>query len=107
MSWNHRVMRTTDPDGTLVLAIHEVYYHADGTIKAWTVNPTSPSGETIKELQQDYTRCGEAFRRHILDVRGDDLYDIGLTGRTRGPATCVYHSAQAPAGVPSEEGQQS
>ena len=90
MSWNHRIMRTTEPDGTHALAIHEVYYHPDGSIMAWTEKPVSPFGETIKALHGDLMRFEQAFTRHILDVRGEDLYDIGLTGRTRSAPVCVF-----------------
>lgn len=40
--WNHRVVRTRfegDPSCTERLAIHEVYYHDDGTVRGWTENP--------------------------------------------------------------------
>lgn len=99
MSWNHRVLRTTDPDGTFGFAIHEVYYHDDGSIKAWTEQPTSPFGETLKELQKDVTMFERAFTRHILDVRvnGEELYDIGLMGHTRHAPACVYRRSEQPA----------
>ena len=99
MSWNHRVMRTTQADGTFAYQIHEVYYHDDGSIKAWTVNPTTPFGETIKELHGDVMRFERACTRHILDVRGDELYDIGLTGHTRLAPVCVYRRSAQPASV--------
>lgn len=90
-------MRTTDSDGTFAYAIHEVYYADDGSIKSWTENPTKPGGETLKELQGDLGQFERAFTRHILDIRGDDLYDIGLTGSTKGAPRCVYkHNAQPP-----------
>lgn len=81
MSWNHRVMRATDPDGTPHFTIHEVYYHEDGQIKAWTERPVSPCGDSLKELQGDLSRFERAFTRPILDVRPDGLYDVGLMGR--------------------------
>jgi len=94
VSWNHRVMRTTDPDGTHGFAIHEVYYREDGSIEAWTMNAVSPFGTSLKELHGDLTRFERAFTRHILDVRGDDLYDIGLMGHARNQP-CVYRHCAA------------
>lgn len=97
MSWNHRVMRTTQPDGTFAFAIHEVYYDDDGAILAWTETPPTPCGATLKELQDDLLRFEGAFTRHMLDVRGDALYDIGLMGH-KTPPVCVYQRESATSG---------
>lgn len=106
MSWNHRVMRRRDPDGTPVLTIHEVYYREDGSIKGWIEHPATPLGTTIKELHGDAMRFERAFTRHILDVRadGDELYDVGLTGRTRSAPACVFKRSDQPqAAVPDPQ----
>lgn len=95
MSWNHRVMRTTEPEGAHHFAIHEVYYSENGSIKAWTERAVGPCGDTLKELQQDVSRFTLAFTRPILDVRGGDLFEIGLTGRTRHAPKCVFRSSES------------
>ena len=95
MSWNHRVMRTREPDGTYYHAIHEVYYREDGSIKAWTADPVHPGGASLKELHRDLVLFERAFTRHILDVRGEQLFDVGLTGRTKAASRCVYDPSDA------------
>ena len=106
MSWNHRVLRTTEPDGSHVFAIHEVYYHDDGAIQAWTVEPVHPVGETMKVLYGELMMFERAFTRHILDVRGDELYDIGLTGHTKGAPTCVYRRSEQEQSDPAVKGDE-
>ena len=42
MSWNYRVIKRVI-GGEDAYGIHEVYYAADGTIRAWTENPIIPT----------------------------------------------------------------
>lgn len=39
MNWNYRVIKTVE-NGDDVFAIHDVYYHSDGTPRAYSVNPS-------------------------------------------------------------------
>jgi hypothetical protein len=50
MTWNHRVIRETQPDGSEWLGIHEVHYREDGRPRAYTAEPIGVVGETLEEL---------------------------------------------------------
>lgn len=66
MTWNYRIMKRQI--GSFVsYDVHEVYYNADGSIKAWTENSIKPSGETIEELKEDFSMQLRAFEKPILD----------------------------------------
>lgn len=89
MSWNYRVMRERQPDGTFWFAIHEVFYtdakavHPNG----WSERGVGVGGETFKEITQDFEYFSRAFSRPILAVEanGDELYEIGYMGNKRNP----------------------
>jgi len=80
MSWNYRVMRSTEPDGTHVFAIHEVYYDDAGRVNGWIADAAHPQGETFKELTHDLSNYQRAFSEHVLAIVGDELRDIGPMG---------------------------
>jgi len=52
MSWDHRVVRQTLPDGSYWYSVREVFYNDDGTIYAYTENPVNISGESIEDLRE-------------------------------------------------------
>jgi hypothetical protein len=66
MTWNYRVVRTTDGEAE-TFAIYEVYYDGDGRPEARTEEPASPAGETLKELAEDLTCYQAALSQPILD----------------------------------------
>jgi hypothetical protein len=101
MSWNYRVMRDRNPDGSAWFAIYEVYYDADGNPNGWTENPSRPQGDTFKELTEDATRYQAAFGRPVLAIEagGSELYDIGGMGNRRTPVL-VWKRSDPPAIVP-------
>jgi len=39
MSWNYRVIEFVSPGGDPWRAIHEVFYHDDGSLKSYSENP--------------------------------------------------------------------
>jgi hypothetical protein len=67
MSWNYRVMRRVDPDGTDWFAIHEVYYDAAGNPDGYTENPVDVSGDSLEGLSWVLDRMREALNKPILD----------------------------------------
>lgn len=69
MSWNYRVVRAirlkdTDP---YWYGISEVYYHDDGTIRAWSTPDLGPHGEDLAELESDLEHIGSALNLPILE----------------------------------------
>jgi hypothetical protein len=52
------------------LAIHEVYYHEDGTLRAYSVNPAGVAGgdgETVEALGEVLDRMRRALGEPILE----------------------------------------
>ena len=81
MSWEYRIIRHTDPDGSHDFAIHEVYYDNDTlAITGWTENSVGISGIDYKALTRDAARYQSAFTRSVLAVESDALFDIGIMG---------------------------
>jgi len=39
--WNYRVIEFVEPDGETYRAIHEVYYHDDGSLAGYGENPAT------------------------------------------------------------------
>ena len=103
MSWNYRVMRFTDPDGTHVFAVHEVYYDTAGRVSGWSADAGHPQGETFKELTEDAAKYQRAFGPHVLAVVGDELRDIGPMGTKDQRFTVLWRKDDpSPAEAPPE-----
>lgn len=63
--WNYRVVSSEDG-----YSIHEVYYKADGSIEAYTLNPVNSYGETAEELKADLEMMLAAFNKPVLTKAG-------------------------------------
>lgn len=50
MSWNYRILKHRHPAGDTV-ALHEVFYEEDGSIRAWAVEPECGHFESIADLE--------------------------------------------------------
>jgi hypothetical protein len=61
MTWNYRVMAK---DGEL--AVHEVFYRADGSVEGWTENPVFPRATSLVELKAEMQRYAEALAKEVL-----------------------------------------
>lgn len=83
MSWNYRVMRTTDPDGTHDFAIHEVHYDEFDEVTGWTARDVGASGETFRELCGSMKRYNEAIFKPVIAIEPDGLYEIGPMGNSK------------------------
>jgi len=63
-TWNHRVVKMDDEEGTLLLA--EVVYDEDGNPMAY--HEPFMSSDTIEGLQELITRLALALDEPVLDV---------------------------------------
>ena len=61
MSWNYRVL---DRDGEL--AVYEVYYREDGSVKGHSLAPSFPRGEDLNDLKEELSLYSEALNKPIL-----------------------------------------
>jgi hypothetical protein len=66
VSWNHRIIRYTDGEGTTHFGIHEVYYGSGGEPEMYTENPVAPYGESLDELRRDIEHMMGAFNHPVL-----------------------------------------
>ena len=60
--WNYRVMRNGDE-----VAIHEVFYRDDGSVRGWTATPVWPRAGTVEELRDELARYARALDEPVLD----------------------------------------
>ena len=76
--WNHRVVRRTYPDGSVLLDIHEAFYDDSGLVWGITEDPIAPGveescagldipGETVEDLKKVLNWMIEACNKPILD----------------------------------------
>jgi len=63
-TWNHRVVKMDDEEGTLLLA--EVIYDEDGNPLGY--HEPFMSSDTIEGLQELITRLSDALEEPVLDV---------------------------------------
>lgn len=68
MSWNYRIVRLTEPDGTHYYEIREAYYK-DGVARSITATGARPGGACLTELRKDLTLMEAAFNQAPLDER--------------------------------------
>jgi hypothetical protein len=64
MTWNYRVIKTTDRFGDSY-AIHEVYYNDEQPVMA-TEFPITLSGDSIDEIKEIFPKVTEAFKKPVL-----------------------------------------
>lgn len=83
MSWNYRVLKTKDVDGSDFWAVHEVYYDDTGRVETWTESHVYPSGENWAELSRDVGAYAKALMQPALDVTSGQAVALTLTGRTK------------------------
>lgn len=50
MSWNNRIMRHIEEDGSIWYGMHEVFYDDDGKISGWTEDAVLFGGESLRDL---------------------------------------------------------
>ena len=63
-TWNHRVVKMDDEEGTLLLA--EVIYDEDG--KPMAYHEPFMSSETVEGLKELVTRLSAALEEPVIDV---------------------------------------
>lgn len=74
MKWNYRVMAREYPSGLLspkpkteiLLEVYSVYYDENGIPISYSMGPTNPYGESLKELKWTLNRFKESVKKPIL-----------------------------------------
>jgi hypothetical protein len=68
VTWNHRVIDHGEFNDERCLAIHEVYYDADGKPEMMTESPIGIAGETLEELGETLDRMKLALGKPVLPI---------------------------------------
>lgn len=68
MSWNYRILRSTQSGGDPWYAVHEVYYAADGSVNAATERPMALEAENTVGLLWHFAVMVEALEKPVLDA---------------------------------------
>lgn len=68
MTWNHRVVRYTEPEGTFSFGIHEAFYE-DGCEKPHSISQDAEPviAEGGNEMQQTLTWMQNALTKPLID----------------------------------------
>lgn len=67
MTWNYRVFRCSEPDGSPYYELREVYYDEAKNITGWTAGASAPLGETFRDLIGDFAWFLAALDKPVLD----------------------------------------
>lgn len=62
MSWEYRVMRRKEKDGSFIFGMHEVYDNG-----LWTEDAVGPLGDTIEDLKKDLEFMQAALAQPVMD----------------------------------------
>jgi len=78
MTWNHRVIRILDTDGTYYYAIHECFYTSKRSKlpHSWTADAVSVGSDTTDGLLWVLQKMKEAVAKPALEIHGDKLREI-------------------------------
>ncbi len=69
MTWNYRVVRSRQKDGSVWFAVHEAYYDKAGKVTSITAKPVTIEGESVEELTGDLVTIKmDVRRRAVLDL---------------------------------------
>lgn len=73
MSWNYRLTCRRDTNAERdIFEIREFYYHDDGAIRGWTVDPVKLSGDSPEEIKADLELIlRDTFNRPVIDITED------------------------------------
>ena len=66
MTWNYRVVHTTE-DEEEAFAIYEVFYDEQGEPEARTESPSYPAGANIEALREDVRHYLAALDQPVLE----------------------------------------
>lgn len=85
MSWNYRVFRCANPDGSPYYEMRETHYDDAGKMNGWAEGAAAPLGETFSELINDLAWLIASLNKPILD---------GETGQECEPAQMLTDDIQ-------------
>lgn len=66
MSWNHRVVKRTYPNGDVSFGIHEVFYDDNGNVTGCTEDPIGIVEDTKQDLYTTLNLLFDAFSKDVL-----------------------------------------
>ena len=67
MSWNYRIIKSKDIDGSNYYQVHEVFYDEDGVANGCTENAITPVGNTVEELKRVFEMILNSFDKPVIE----------------------------------------
>ena len=64
--WNHRVVKKTYPSGETLFSVRETHYNDDGTIYAYTIDPSDLECESVEALREYLLWCLKSLDKPVL-----------------------------------------
>jgi hypothetical protein len=65
-TWNYRVVRKKESNGTRTYGIYEVYYSKNGKPEFCSSCPITPTGDNVRELKTSVIQMLKAFDKPVL-----------------------------------------
>ena len=69
MTWNYRVMKKKNSEGSFDFGIYEVYYDENGKVSSWTQESLTPVGSSSDDLEYKMKVMMEAFKKETLEYK--------------------------------------
>lgn len=67
MTWNYRIMKRKNSEGTFEYGIYEVYYDENGKVSSWTQESLTPVCSSSNDLEYEMKFMMEAFKNDTLE----------------------------------------
>lgn len=76
MTWNHRVFRWTEADGSYWYDIRETHYDEAGNPNGVTSTNVAAGSETLLGLADELSRMGAACSKPVLRFNGEKIEEV-------------------------------
>lgn len=69
MTWNYRIMKKKNSEGSFEYGIYEVYYDENGNVSSWAKESLTPVCMSSDDLQYEKKVMMEAFKKDTLEYK--------------------------------------
>lgn len=72
MTWNYRIMKKKNSEGSFDFGIYEVYYDENGKVSSWTQESMTPVCSSSDDLEYEIKVMMEAFKKETLEFKEEE-----------------------------------
>ncbi len=72
MTWNYRIMKKKNSEGSFEYGIYEVYYDENGKVSSWTQESLTPVYSSSDDLEYEMKVMMEAFKKETLEYKEEE-----------------------------------